>query len=59
MMLVISVVVGVLCAMLCRSMAADKNRNTNDAVILGLMLGIIGVLIVACWKAHPPKEIHP
>jgi hypothetical protein len=35
----------------CATIASAKHRHVGEAVALGGLLGVIGVIIVACWRS--------
>jgi hypothetical protein len=37
----------------CATIAHVKNRHVGEAIALGGLLGVIGVIIVACWRSIP------
>jgi hypothetical protein len=35
----------------CAAIANAKHRHVGEALLLGGLLGVIGVIIVACWRS--------
>jgi hypothetical protein len=50
----VTLVVGVICAVLAAVIARRKNRNVQEAVAVGAFLGVIGLLIVALLPSKAP-----
>lgn len=55
--LIVAVVAGVLCAMLCHVMARQKGLEPGGYALAGLLLGVIGVVITAL--AQPRPQLAP
>jgi len=43
-------IIWAICAGICYMIAKERNRNTTNAVLLGLLLGPIGVVAVVLGK---------
>lgn len=41
------------------AIANAKNRSVGEAVLLSALLGLIGVIIVACWRKIDPAALPP
>jgi hypothetical protein len=55
-LLLIAVILAALCAFWAARIARQKNRGVGEAVALGALLGLIGVVIVALLPSQGPAE---
>ena len=56
----IALMVSLIGAVICASMASNKNLSVFPCALLGFFLPMIGVIIVACIKNAPtPLEAPP
>jgi len=51
-------IVWILCAMLCGMIASSKNRSVGGWAVAGLLLGILGVIIVALTPTLDPNRVN-